>query len=139
MKAALKPGDDANAPLQLPAVKHNSSCDGCVPDTSFVWASPFIHCLAALDFGAGVEQPFGCLIVQNRQAVQSMGRLVDWTLEGNMVHGLFCATLTGRRGCHNPFVQAGAGTSDTGAEAGKPDPGASWEGHSGAVCTGVWN
>jgi len=36
--------------------------------------------LAALDFGAGVEQPFGCLIVQNRQAVQSVGRSMDWTL-----------------------------------------------------------
>jgi len=34
----------------------------------------------------------------------------------------FCATLTGRRG-HTPFVQAGAETSDTGAEAVKPDPG----------------
>ena len=43
-------------------------------------SSSFIHCLAALDFGAGVEQPFGCLIVQNRQAVQSVGRLMDWTL-----------------------------------------------------------
>jgi len=55
--------------------------------------------LAALDFGAGVEQPFGCLIVHNRQAVQSM----DWTLEDNMVDGLFfCATLTGRRGGITP-------------------------------------
>jgi len=83
--------------------------------------------LAALDFGAGVEQPFGCLIVQNRQ---SMGRSVDWTLEDNVVDGwFFCATLTGRRGGHTPFVQAGVETSNTGAEAVKPDPG-SWEGHS---------
>ena len=58
--------------------------------------------MAALDLGAGVEQPFGCLIVQNRQAMQSMGRSMD---------------LTGRRGGHTPFVQAGAETSDTGAEA----------------------
>jgi len=43
----------------------------------------------------------------------------------------FCATLTGRRGGHIPFVQAGAETSDTGAEAVKPDPGSSWEGRSG--------
>ena len=58
----------------------------------------------------------------------------------NMVDGLFfCATLTGRRGGHTPFVQAGAETSDTGAEAIKPDPGSSWEGHSGCVCTDVWN
>jgi len=58
----------------------------------------FIHCLAALDFGAGVEQPFGCLIVKNRQAMQSMGRSMDWTLEDDMVDGLFCATLT-----HKPY------------------------------------
>ena len=54
-----------------------------------------------------------------------------------MVDGLICATLTGRRGGHTPFVQAGAETSDTGAEAVKPDPGSSWEGHSVCVCTDV--
>jgi len=62
--------------------------------------------LAALDLGPGVEQPeqpFDCLIVQNRQAMQSMRGSVDWTLED--------------RGVHTPFVQAGAGKSDTGAEA----------------------
>jgi len=48
-----------------------------------------------------------------------------------MVGGLFCATLTGRRGGHTSFVQAGAETPDTGAEADKPDPDSSWEGHSG--------
>jgi len=96
------------------------------------------HCLAALDFGAGVEQPFGCLNVQNRQAVQSVGRLMDWTLEDDMVDGLlFCATLTGRRGGHTPFVQAREETSDIGAEAVKPDPGSSGEGHSGCVCVPV--
>jgi len=64
--------------------------------------------------------------------MQSMGRSMDWTLEDNMVDGLFfCATLTGRRGGHTPSVQAGAETSDTGAEAVEPDPGSSWEGHSG--------
>ena len=41
--------------------------------------------MAALDLGAGVEQPFNRLIVLNRQAMQSMGRLMDWTLEGDMV------------------------------------------------------
>ena len=61
---------------------------------------------------------------------------MDWTLEDNMVDGLFCATLTGRRGGHTPFVQAGAETSDTGAEVVKPDPGSFWEGHSG-VCVPV--
>jgi len=49
-----------------------------------------------------------------------------------MADGLFfCATLTGRRGGHTPFVQAVAETSDTGAEGVKPDPGSSWEGHFG--------
>jgi len=51
-----------------------------------------------------------------------------------MVDGLFfCATLTGRRGGHTPFVQAGAETSNTGVEAVKPGPGSSWEGHSGSI------
>ena len=45
----------------------------------------FSPLLACLDIGAGVEQPFGCLIVQNRQAVQSAGRLMDWTIGGQ--HG----------------------------------------------------
>ena len=86
-----------------------------------VWASCSNHCLAALDLGADVEQPFGSLIVQNRQAMQSIRRSMDWTLEENMVDGLFfCATLTGRIGSHTPFVQAGAETSDTGVEAVKP-------------------
>ena len=107
--------------------------------SSFFWASSFIHCLASLDFRAGVEQPFGCLIVQNHQAVQSVGRSINWTLEDDMVDGLFCATLTGRRGGPSPFVPAGAKTPDTGAEGVKSDPGSSWEGHSGCVCTGIWN
>jgi len=63
---------------------------------------------------------------------------MDLTLEDNMVNGLFfCATLTHHRGGHTPFVQAGGVTSDTGAEAVKPDPGSSWEGHSGGVGAGV--
>jgi len=45
-----------------------------------------------------------------------------------MADDLFCATLTGRRGGHTPFVQAGEETSDTGAEAIEPDPRCSWEG-----------
>jgi len=40
-----------------------------------------------------------------------------------VVNGPFlCATLTGRRGSHTPYVQARAETSDTGAEVVKPDP-----------------
>jgi len=55
-----------------------------------------------------------------------------------MVDSLFfCATLTGRRRDHTPFVQAGAETSNTCAEAVKPDPGSSWEGHSGGMGAGV--
>ena len=96
-----------------------------------LWASSSNQCLAALNIGAGVEQPFDSLIVQNCQAVQSMGRSMDWALEDNMVDGLFfCATFTGRRGSHTAFVQTGAETPETGAEAFKPDPGSSWEGHS---------
>ena len=93
--------------------------------------------MAALDFGAGVEKPFGCLIVQNRQAVQSMERSMDWTLEDDIVGGLFfCTTHTGCRGGHTPFVQAGAETSDSGTEAVMQDSSFSWEGHSG-VCVPV--
>jgi len=62
---------------------------------------------------------------------------MDWTLEDNMVDGLFCAKLTGRRGGHTPFVQAGGEASDTGAEAVKPDPGSSWQGHCRRVGAGV--
>jgi len=55
-----------------------------------------------------------------------------------MVDGLFfCATLTGRRGGDVPFVQAGAETSDTGAEAVKLDPSCSRKGHSRRVGAGV--
>ena len=101
----------------------------------FFWASRWNHCLAPLDLGAGVEQPFNCLMDQHRQAMHSKGRSMDWTLENNMVDSLFfCATLTGRRGGHTQFVQAGAEMSDTGAEAVKPDPGSSWESHSGGGC-----
>jgi len=60
-----------------------------------------------------------------------------WTVE-DMVDGLFfCDTLTGRRGGHTPFVQTGAETSNNGGESVKPDPGSSWQGHSGGVGAGV--
>jgi len=63
---------------------------------------------------------------------------MDWTLEDDMVDALFfCVTLTGRRESHTPFAQPGAETPDTGAEALKPDPGSSWEGHSVWVGAGV--
>ena len=105
----------------------------------FFWASCSNHCLAALDLGASVEQPFDCLIVRNRQAMLSMKRSMGWTLEDNMVDGLFfCATLTGRRGSHTSFVQAGAETPDTGTEVVTPDPGSSWEVHSGRKCGILW-
>jgi len=46
---------------------------------------------------------------------------MDWTLYDNMVDGwFFCATFTGRRGKHTPFVPAEAETSDTGAEVVEP-------------------
>ena len=55
-----------------------------------------------------------------------------------MIDGFFfCATLTGCRRGHTPFVQAGAEAFDTGVEAGKPDPRCSWEDHSERVGVGV--
>jgi len=57
-------------------------------------------------------------------------------MEDDMVDGLFfCATLTGRRRRYTPFVQAGAGATDTGAEV--VDPCCSWQGHSRWVDAGV--
>ena len=53
-----------------------------------------------------------------------------------MVDGLFCATLTSRRGGHTPIVQAGAETSDTGAEEVEPNPRCPWQGHSWRVGAG---
>jgi len=58
---------------------------------------------------------------------------MEWTLDDNTINGLFfCATLTGRRKGHAPFVQAGAETSDAGSEA-EPDPCCPCWGHSGRV------
>jgi len=63
--------------------------------------------------------------------MQPMRRSMDSTLKDNTVEGsFFCATVTARRGDHAPFVQVGGKTSDTCAEAVKPDPGSSWVGHS---------
>jgi len=59
---------------------------------------------------------------------------MDWTLEDNIVDGLFfCTTVTGRRGGRTPFVQAGAETSDIGSETVEPNPGSSRE-----VIPGGW-
>jgi len=54
-----------------------------------------------------------------------------------MVDSLFCASLTGCRRDHTPFVQAGVETSDTGAKVGKPNPHYSWKGHSKRVGASV--
>jgi len=81
-----------------------------------VWDSSPIHCLDALNLGAGVEQPFDCFIIQNRQAVQSTRRSVGWILEDNMV---------------DTSYTSGAKTSDTGADVVKPDRHCCWEDHSG--------
>jgi len=62
--------------------------------------------LAALDLKTDVEQLFDCLIVKNRQAMQSMAKSMDWSLEDNVFNGLFvCATLTGPRGGHTHFYK----------------------------------
>jgi len=66
--------------------------------------------------------------MQNRQAVQSMRRSKDWTLEDDTVNSMFfCAKLTDSRRNHNLLVYAGAETSDTGAEGVNPDPRYSWD------------
>jgi len=58
-----------------------------------------------IGLGAGVEQLFDCFIVEKCQAMQFVGRSMDWTSEDNMVHGLFfCTTLTGCKVGHTPFV-----------------------------------
>jgi len=73
--------------------------------TNFFWASSscIIHSLAPLDFGAGVELPFGCLIVQNRQTMQSIGRSMVWTLEDNMVDGCFVLLRHTHRPQRRPY------------------------------------
>jgi len=35
----------------------------------------------------GVEQPFDCFVIQNRQAMQSMGSSMDWTVKESGHHG----------------------------------------------------
>ena len=64
-----------------------------------------VHCLAPLDIGTGVEQLFDCLIVQNRQAMQSMWRSMGWTLDD--ITGRWFAFLRQthrpQKG-HTPFV-----------------------------------
>jgi len=77
-----------------------------------------IHCLATLDLGAGVELLINCLDLSGC----AFHGVVDG-LDNDMVNSsFFCATLTGCKRGHIPFVQAGMGTSDTSAGAVKPDP-----------------
>ena len=77
-----------------------------------------IRFLATLNLGASVEQPFDYLVIQNRQAMHSTGRSMDWKFEDNIVNELFlCATLT------SPRRDAGV----------KSDPRCSCQGHSGKV------
>ena len=54
---------------------------------------------------------------------------MDWTLEDNVVDGLFCATQAVGGG-QAPFVQEGV-------EAVKPEPRCSWQGHFGRACAGI--
>ena len=89
--------------------------------------------MASLDLGANVEQPSDRLIVQNRQAVQSMRVEEVDGLDIGGQHGrrfvLPRHTYRPQKG-HTTFVQTGAETSDTGAEAVQPDPRCSWKSHS---------
>ena len=66
---------------QITSKMRSNTKEKCFPGFHFFWDSSSNHCYTALDLGASVEQPFDCLIVQNRQAVQSMRTSMDWTLE----------------------------------------------------------
>jgi len=66
--------------------------------------------------------------------MQSVRGLVDFTLEDNMVDGLFFCVTAHKR--PYPTVQAWAEASDTMAEEVKPNLGCSWEGHSKGVGAG---
>ena len=52
-------------------------------ETSFF--NPLIGC-TTVDLGSGAEQPLDCFIIQNRQAMCSMGMSMDWTMKDNMVN-----------------------------------------------------
>jgi len=66
-----------------------------------------------------------------------MGRLMDWTLEDDVVNGLiFFATLTSHKSGHIPFVQTGVETSDANVEAVEPDSRCSWQCYSREVGRG---
>jgi len=79
-----------------------------------VWASCFIPLLGRT---RSRGRCWAAIRVSHRPELSgraSMKRSLDWTLEDNMVEGLFfCATLPGRRETIPPFVQAGAESSDT--------------------------
>ena len=90
-----------------------------------------VHCLAALDLWAGLGKTIDCLIIQNGQGVQSMGRSMDWTCL------VFCATLISCRSGHTQFVQTRAETFDTGTEAVEPGSRCQW--HSQEFCSGWVN
>ena len=94
--------------------------------------------LAALYLGAGVEQQSDCLIVHDRQAVQSLGKSVDWMDIGGQ-HGRRCVLL---RHTHRhqrrpyPICISRSGNVRQRRRL-KPEPRCSWKGHSRRVCVGV--
>ena len=54
-----------------------------------VWASPFNPLLGRWSgqVRSGVEQPFDCLIIQNRQAMRYIGRSLDYAVLGRAIPG----------------------------------------------------
>jgi len=61
--------------------------------------------LIGAQIGASVERPFDSIVIQNCQAIHSIRSSMNSTVKDHMVSGLFfCATLTGRRRGHTPFV-----------------------------------
>ena len=99
----------------------------------FSWASCSNHCLAALDLGAGVEQPFDYHIVQSRQAMQSMRRSMDWTTWSTV-----CSSRPHSQTAEEaiPHLYKHERKHPTPLQR-RSDPGSSWDGRSVRVGAGV--
>ena len=65
-------------------------------------SSSFIPLLGSPSLGAGFENLFDCLIIQNRRAMHSTGKSMDWTVNDNLVNDLFFRTTQNAEGvmCH---------------------------------------
>jgi len=91
--------------------------------------NPLLGC-TTVDLGTAVDKAIDWHIIQNCQAVQSIGRTMDWTLRDNMISFLFFnATCTGLRRDHSLFMRAGGKHSTFFAELIKWVWWCSWQSH----------